>query len=120
MELDLESLRAEVRSSFQRSVELQQALDVAEGRVPDSGVPHYNVIEDAAHRVGCEISRMLQERHVGEVVARQRSTGACPCCGGRCDLSPRKRTVTSGDGPIDLQELVGHCPGCRRDFFPSA
>lgn len=119
MGLDLEVLRAEARDSFRRAVELQAALDVAEGRVPDSGVPHYNVIEEAAHRVGREISRMVQERHLGEVVARQHSTGACPTCGSRCDLSPRKRTVTSGDGPIELQELIGHCPGCRRDFFPS-
>lgn len=120
MGIELEVLRAEARSAFQRAVELQQALDVAEERVPSSGVPHYNVIEDAAHRVGREISRMLQERHLGEVVARQQPTAPCPECHCHCKLEPRIRAVASGDGSVGLQELVGHCPGCRRDFFPSA
>jgi hypothetical protein len=28
--------------------------------------------------------------------------------------------VTSIDGPLALEEAVGHCPACRRDFFPPA
>ena len=32
MEVDLESLRSELRVSLQRTIELQQALDIAEGR----------------------------------------------------------------------------------------
>ncbi len=119
MEADLECLRAELRVSLQRTVELQQALDVAEGRVPRSGIPHYMVIEEAAHRAGCEVSRLLQERHMGEVVARQSSYGKCPKCGTRCNLEPKKRKVVSGDGEIELQELVGQCPECRRAFFPA-
>jgi hypothetical protein len=28
--------------------------------------------------------------------------------------------MTSVDGPFEMQELYGHCPSCRRDFFPSS
>jgi hypothetical protein len=26
--------------------------------------------------------------------------------------------VTSVDGPLGIEEPVGHCPVCRRGFFP--
>ena len=119
MEVDLEFLRAELRNTFQRALELQVALDFAEGRVPQTGVPHYVVIEEASHRVGCEVSRGMQERHMNEVIARQSLCGTCPECKTRCNLKTQKRKITSCDGEVNLQELVGHCPECRRDFFPS-
>src|SRR6185503_14236476 len=102
MEVDLESLRSELRVSLQRTIELQQALDIAEGRVPNTGVPHYSVIEEAAHRVGQEVSRLVQEKHMSELVARQSTRAKCPECGTRCDLKPKKRKVTSGDGPVQI------------------
>jgi hypothetical protein len=119
MEADLEVLRVELQGTFQRAIELQVTLDIAEGRVPKTGVPHYTVIEEASHRVGCAVSRGVQERHMNEVIARQPARAKCPGCDTRCDLEPKKRKITSGDGEVELQELAGHCPECRRDFFPS-
>uniref|UniRef100_A0A7C2P6L1 Uncharacterized protein n=1 Tax=Schlesneria paludicola TaxID=360056 RepID=A0A7C2P6L1_9PLAN len=120
MAVDADTLRAELRESLRRTAELRVAWDLAEGRVPAQGVPHYSLIEAAAHAVGREVSRLAQALHMGEVVARQQTHARCPACGTRCGLSSRKRTVTSGDGPVELQELVGRCPACHRDFFPSA
>jgi hypothetical protein len=44
----------------------------------------------------------------------------CPTCGRMCSLKilPRPVVVRGGDAMLD--EPVGHCPTCRRDFFPSA
>lgn len=111
-------LRAELEASMRRSAELKVALDQAEGRVPKTGVPHYMLIENAAHEVGQLLSRMIQQRAVNELVASQLPVAKCPSCGTRCELKPTHREVLSGDGRVELQELVGHCPTCRRDFFP--
>ena len=45
---------------------------------------------------------------------------ACPTCGTLCELGRKKRNVTVRGGTAALDEPVGHCPRCRRDFFPSA
>lgn len=44
----------------------------------------------------------------------------CPTCETLCQLRRKKRAVTVRGGTASLDEPVGHCPRCRRDFFPSA
>lgn len=45
---------------------------------------------------------------------------ACPTCGEMCPLKRKSRPVVVRGGEADLEEPAGHCPRCRRDFFPSA
>jgi hypothetical protein len=120
MEGDTGGLRTEFEAAMKRAAELKVGLDQAEGRLPKTGVPHYSLIEDAAHEVGQLLSRMVQQIMLNEVVAVHPTVSKCPGCGTRCSLEPRRRSVLTGDGPAGLQELVGHCPACRRDFFPLA
>jgi hypothetical protein len=44
----------------------------------------------------------------------------CPTCGKMCLLKKKWRRVVVRGGEAHLDEPVGHCPACRRDFFPSA
>jgi hypothetical protein len=44
----------------------------------------------------------------------------CPICGEMCALKRKSRPVVVRGGEATLDEPVGHCPACRRDFFPSA
>jgi len=44
----------------------------------------------------------------------------CPACGRVCQLERKPRPVVVRGGTAILDEPVGHCPTCRRDFFPSA
>jgi hypothetical protein len=44
----------------------------------------------------------------------------CPTCGRMCLLKRKPRSVAVRGGEAILDEPVGHCPTCRRDFFPSA
>jgi hypothetical protein len=111
-------LREKAAKLLREAAEAKVALDRAEGKI--KGVPHYSVIENTAHEVGREISRLVQQMHMTELVANQPLSGKCPQCGGRHELKPKKRTVTSGDGTLELTELVGDCTCCRRAFFPSA
>jgi hypothetical protein len=111
-------LREKVAKCLREAAEAKVALDRAEGTV--KGVPHYSVIEDTAHELGRELSRLVQQMHVTELVAAQSVSSKCPQCGRRQSLEVKKRRVVSGDGPIELQELAGECPCCRKAFFPSA
>jgi len=44
----------------------------------------------------------------------------CPSCGRWCGLERKPRPMSVRGGEAELAEPVGHCPSCRRDFFPSA
>jgi hypothetical protein len=44
----------------------------------------------------------------------------CPQCGRACPLTGHQRTVEVRGGRFEHREPVGHCPTCRRDFFPPA
>lgn len=110
-------LREELSQLLRKAAEVKVRLDRADGTV--RGVPHYSVIESAAHELGREVSRMVQAMHLAEVVADGPQFARCPRCERRCQLTVKKRRVLSGDGPVELQELVAHCPCCRRAFFPA-
>jgi hypothetical protein len=118
MDVKTVALREKVAGLIREAAEAKVALDQAEGRV--RGVPHYSVIEEAAHELGCEVSRMVQEIHLRELVARQSPSGKCPGCGALAPLELKEREVLSGDGPIQCLELAGYCSCCRRTFFPAA
>ena len=82
--------------------------------------PHFSQIEKMAHRLARQLSCRVQERANREVVAQVPTAADCPACGRSCQLKHATRTVQSIDGPIELLELSGFCPRCRRAFFPSA
>ena len=74
------------------------------------------VSQSLAQRLGCA----SLSRAVREVAAQCDSQAACPTCGKQWPVEMTKRPVKSLSGSIELMEPVGHCPACRRDFFPSA
>jgi hypothetical protein len=83
------------------------------------GVPHYSVLEQAAHALGQDLSRLTQQRAACEVAAANPATAACPQCGQSHAVEMAKRTVHSLDGPVEVLEPRAYCPACRRAFFPS-
>jgi hypothetical protein len=111
-------LQEKLERLLREAAEVSVALDRADGTI--RGVPHYSVIEQRAHELGRQLSRRIQERHMGEIVAFQVPKASCPTCGTRCEVIPTQRPVTSVDGTIELQELEGRCPFCRKSFFPVA
>jgi hypothetical protein len=42
----------------------------------------------------------------------------CPDCGRRCAIGRRERPLRAKGAELQQSEPVGHCPDCRRDFFP--
>lgn len=118
MEERLAQLRKEKAQLIERLAELEVELAQAEGR--DQGIPHYLKIEEAAHALGQEVSRQVQERRMAEVVESRDRQVRCPACGKWVEGKVAEREVTSVDGEVRLKELRGECPSCRRAFFPSA
>jgi len=82
--------------------------------------PHFGVLERSASEFGKQLSRETLERASREAVAGGEPQAPCPTCGAICEVTPRCRTVTSTDGPVELTEAVADCRRCRRSFFPSA
>ena len=117
MDGDALRLRKKLDDLLREAAEVSVALDQTNGTI--QGVPHYSVIEGRAHELGQQLSRQIQERRMAEIVAAQVSQGTCPGCGSRWKLTPTKRTLTSVDGAIEVQELEGYCPICRKAFFPA-
>ncbi len=116
MERPVAELQEQLASLLKQAAEASVALDRAKGTI--KGVPHYSVIELRAHELGQQLSRQIQQRHLDEIVTQQAVGAACPGCGTYCQLHPAERSVTSIDGSVTLPELKGHCPKCRRAFFP--
>jgi DNA repair exonuclease SbcCD ATPase subunit len=110
------TLKEKFEKLLKEAAEVSVSLDQINGTI--KGVPHYSVIEARAHELGRQLSREIQVRQMGEVAALGAETAPCPDCGTRCKLHSKKRSVTSIDGPIEIQELKGECPLCRRAFFP--
>jgi hypothetical protein len=109
------TLKEKLDQLLHEAAEIAVALDRADGTIV--GVPHYSVIEAHAHELGQQLSRHVQARQMGEITA-QAAAAKCPECGTRCQTDRKTRRVTSIDGPLWVEEPVGHCPACRRDFFP--
>ncbi len=118
MDVQQEALQQEKNRLLQRLAEIE--VEQQRRRGTFDSVPHYRVLEQAAHRLGQELSRLTQQRAAGEVTAAQRAISACPQCGQGCAVEMSRRSVQSLDGPVEVLEPVASCPACRRTFFPSA
>jgi uncharacterized protein with PIN domain len=117
MEAATTTLKETLDQLLREATEIAVALDRADGTIV--GVPHYSVIEARAHELGQQLSCQIQARQMGAIAA-QAAAARCPACGTRCQTDRKTRRVTSIDGPLTVEEPVGHCPACRRDFFPPA
>jgi hypothetical protein len=118
----MDAQRTALASEKSRLLQRLAEIAVEEQRLSGvfKSVPHYSVLEQAAHGLGQELARVTQERATREVAAGSKSTAACPACGQSWPVDMSKRTVTSLDGPVEVLEPVAHCLACRRAFFPSA
>lgn len=112
------ALQEKLDRLLHEAAEVEVELSRAEGAIV--GIPHYSVIESRAHEMGRRFSRQIQQRQMGETAASAPRTAKCPECRTSCQLTEQTRPMTSIDGAFEVQELKGHCPVCRRDFFPSS
>src|SRR3954453_3762513 len=116
MDATTATLTEKLDQLLRQAAEVSVDLDRANGTI--IGVPHYSVIEARAHELGKRLSRQIQSRQMGALTDQGATVAKCPACGARCATARKKRRVHSIDGLLTIEDLVGHCPHCRRDFFP--
>jgi hypothetical protein len=102
----------------------QMARELGREVYPE-GLPHdtkFSELETLAGSLGDEIARQLIETQVRGQAQEwpEPPFQTCPECGGSASRAPDEpRTLTTTRGDIGWKEHVGHCPRCRRAFFPS-
>ena len=90
---------------------------------PD-GLPRdakFSELEALAGSLADEIARQLIQTQVRGQAQEwpEPELGHCPECGGPASRAPDEpRTLTTTRGEVTWDERVGHCPRCRRAFFP--
>jgi hypothetical protein len=77
-------------------------------------------MEEVAARAARAVVRGSVETMTGQQAEQFDEELPCPTCGRLCPVKRKSRPVIVRGGKITLDEPVGHCPACRRDFFPSA
>jgi hypothetical protein len=77
-------------------------------------------MEEIAAMASQALVKGAVEEMVGEQGKQLGGEAPCPTCQRACPLQIKRRPVTVRGGTVTLEEPVGHCPACRRDFFPSA
>jgi hypothetical protein len=89
----------------------------------DAG-PGLDLDFDAIEALAVDMAQALTRGTIEEILRTQfQRLGAhqpCPECSRPCPVQKAPRTLAVRGGTVDYDEPVGHCPACRRDFFPSA
>lgn len=77
-------------------------------------------MEELAAMASKAMVRGAIETLTGDQAKRLPEEAPCPICQRACGLHTRARPIKVRGGQATLEEPVGHCATCRRDFFPSA
>ena len=84
--------------------------------------PGLDIDLDAMEQIAQAATAGLHEGTLQTLLQQQaRALGEqqpCPDCGRACAVGRQERTLQVQGGPLQQSEPVGHCPDCRRDFFP--
>lgn len=117
-------------SKAARKRKLEEIQEIAEGwgkiiaqeSFPEGPGPDVTLadMEELAMAASRALVRGAVEAMTGSQGERLGKEAPCPTCGkiGLLKTAPRSMVVRGGEAV--LHEPVGHCPKCRRDFFPAA
>jgi hypothetical protein len=87
--------------------------DDGPGRDVDFATMEHIALAAAAGLTEGTLQTLLQQQ--ADALGEQQP---CPECGRPCLLRRQERTLQTQGPPLQQSEPIGHCPDCRRDFFP--
>jgi hypothetical protein len=79
----------------------------------------FDSIESLAVDIGQAVIRGAIEDALQIQFQRLGDHQPCPECARATPVTKAPRTIQVRGGTVHYDEPVGHCPACRRDFFPS-
>ena len=79
----------------------------------------FNTFEQVAVDVAQASTKGAIEQFLRQDTQRLGPAQPCPQCGRTCPLTTEPRDLVIRGATVHYDEPVGHCPACRRDFFPS-
>jgi hypothetical protein len=79
----------------------------------------FDTIETMAVDIGYAVIKGAIEEALTTQLKLLGDCQPCPECARLCPLDTEPRTIQVRGGTIAYDEPIGHCPACRRDFFPS-
>jgi hypothetical protein len=89
------------------------------GDAGPSGPVSFQALEQLAHAAAEGLTEGTLVTLLEQLAQTLPEQVPCPDCGHPCPVGRAKRLLTiAGGQPVPLDEPVGHCPDCRRDFFP--
>lgn len=79
-------------------------------------------MEDLAVAAAAALTKGILEAATSQQARRLAAEQSCPACGTACPVQQEKnlRSIAVRGGAFEHREPVGHCPRCRRSFFPAA
>ena len=84
--------------------------------------PGIDVDLDAMEQVARAAAAGLTEGTLGTLLEQQAhllgTEQPCPACGRLCRIDRADRPLSVHGAQLTQSEPIGHCPDCRRDFFP--
>jgi hypothetical protein len=88
------------------------------------GGPGLDVDFDTMEQIALAAAAGLTEGTLATTLEQQATAldaeQPCPACGTPCPVRRQPRALASPGATVTHHEPVGHCPACRRDFFPPA
>jgi hypothetical protein len=93
-------------------------------RVHDEVGPELDLDADDIEQMAVTAARAVARGTIADLLERKAALlgpeQPCPTCQRLCGLRRQPRAIDFWGGAVTDAEPVGHCPACRRDFFPPA
>jgi hypothetical protein len=80
----------------------------------------FEAMEQLAHAAAAGLTAGTLQTLLVQQTQTLGEQAPCPECGILCALHREGRTLHLPGSTLPQSEPVGHCPACRRDFFPPA
>jgi hypothetical protein len=91
---------------------------LAQANPPDSPLD-FHAMEQAAQAAAAGLTEGTLAHLLQQQVQALPQQIACPDCGSLCERKSEPHPLSVKGGHLTFDEPYGHCPACRRDFFPS-
>ena len=78
----------------------------------------FDTLEQIAHAAATGLTEGTLQTLLESQAAALGEEQPCPDCGRPCPVGRQERPLRATGAELQQSEPVGHCPACRRDFFP--